>query len=168
MTKNVQPTGSTALALPTELTDKVDLSSWAEALVNKADYRSPDDDYLARKLLVQTLTADTVDAVFAQGNLRKLQEAIPNTPNAGTGPVEIYDLYVTDSDFGEGAKTYMILDTRDLESGFEVTYTTGATQLQAQILALLNLGQWPIKCKITRTERKDKGGRFLFWLMPPD
>lgn len=158
----------TPVPLPDVLVDKLDLSAWAESLINKVDYNDPDPDYLARSLLVQTLMAETVDAVFDQGGMRKLQESVPNTPGASTGPIEIYDLYVTGSDFGEGAKTYMIMSCRDLESGFEVKYTTGATQLQAQILALLKFGQWPIRCKITRTERKDKGGRFLFWLMPPD
>lgn len=154
--------------LPDILDGKINLSSWAESLVNKAPYSDPDPDYLSRMLLVQTLTAETIDDVFAQGNIRKMQEVIPNVPNAGTGPIEIYDLYVTGSDFGEGAPCYMILSVRDLETGFEARYTTGASQLQAQILALINLGVWPIRCKIGRTERKDRGGRFLFWLYPPD
>ena len=157
-----------AAPLPAALEGKLVLSSWAQSLVNHVPYAEPDPDYLSRMLLVQTLTAETPDAVFEQAGLRKLQEAIPNVPGGSTGPVEIYGLYVTGSDFGEGAPCYMILDTRDLETASEVKYTTGATQLQAQILRLVSFGVWPIRCKITRTERKDRGGRFLFWLFPPD
>lgn len=154
--------------LPTQLQGVIVLSSWANALMNHTPYDEPDPDYLSRTLLFQTLTAETADEVLTQGGIRKLQESIPNVPGASTGPVEIFGLYVTGSDFGEGAPCYMILTLRDLETGFESKYTTGATQLQAQILRLISLGVWPIRGKITRTERKDRGGRFLFWLFPPD
>jgi hypothetical protein len=155
-------------AVPDDLYGKLDLSVWANSLINRTPYTEPDPEYLSRMLLTQTLMADDVDAVFAQAGIRKLQEAIPNVPNGGTGPIQIYDLYVTGSDFGEGAPCYMILSVRDLETGMESKYTTGATQLQAQILKLISLGSWPITCQIKRTERKDRGGRFLFWLFPPD
>ncbi len=162
------PIIQSGIALPEVLFGKLDLSVWAESLVNRRPYTEPDPEYLSRMLLVQTLMAEDADAVFAQAGIRKLQESIPNVPSAGTGPIELYDLYVTGSDFGEGAPCYMIMSARDLETGFESKYTTGATQLQAQILRLISLGTWPIRCQIKRTERKDKGGRFLFWLFPPD
>jgi hypothetical protein len=68
----------------------------------------------------------------------------------------------------EGAPCYMILDYISLDTGAKRKTTTGATQLQAQILRLIGFGIWPIRCQIKRTERKDKGGRFLFWLYPVD
>lgn len=157
-----------AAELPDILRGQIDLTMWANSLVNRSKYEEPDPDYLSRLLLTQTLTADTIDAVFQQGNIRKLQQSIPNVPEASTGPIEIRDLYVTGSDFGEGAPCYMILTVTDMETGAEVKYTTGAQQLQAQILRLVSLGMWPIKCKIIRTDRKDRGGRFLFWLAPAD
>ena len=163
-----KPLIAEGVALPDDLYGKLDLSVWAESLVNRRPYTEPDPEYLSRMLLTQTLMASDVDAVFAQAGIRKLQEAIPNVPNGGTGPISIYDLYVTGSDFGEGAPCYMILSVRDLETGVESKYTTGASQLQAQILKLISLGNWPIECQIKRTERKDRGGRFLFWLFPPD
>lgn len=156
------------LELPKQLTDVIDMQGWARSLITRDDYHEPNPDYLSQLLLFQTLTAETQDDVFAQAGIRSLQKSIPNVPGGSTGAVEIYDLYVTDSDFGEGAKCYMILDTRDMDTGFEVKYTTGAQQLQAQILASICLGTWPLKCRITRTDRKDKGGRFMFWLFPPD
>lgn len=165
---NVLALLSMAHPLPAQLEGSFTLTAWAESLINHVPYVEPDPDYLSRTLLIQTLTAETVDDVLTQGGIRKLQESVPNVPGASTGPVEVYDLYVTGSDFGEGAPCYMILSLRDLETGFETKYTTGATQLQAQILRVLSLGIWPIRCKITRTERKDRGGRFLFWLFPPD
>jgi hypothetical protein len=164
----VKPLIAEGVALPDDLYGKLDLSVWAESLINRRPYTEPDPEYLSRMLLTQTLMASDVDAVFEQAGIRKLQEAIPNVPNGGTGPITIYDLYVTGSDFGEGAPCYMILSVRDMETGMESKYTTGASQLQAQILKLISLGNWPIKCQIKRTERKDRGGRFLFWLFPPD
>lgn len=154
--------------LPDVLQGKLVLSDWADALVNHTAYREVDPDYLSRMLLVQTLEAQTPDEVFEQSGIRKLQELIPNAPGLGTGPVEIVDLYVTASDFGEGAPCYMIVDIIDETTGEAVRFSTGATQLQAQIIALLSFGTWPIKCQIKRTERKDRGGRYLFWLFPPE
>lgn len=154
--------------LPEKLQGKIILSDWADALVNHTAYKEVDPDYLSRMLLVQTLTAQTPEEVFEQSGIRKLQELVPNAPGLGTGVVEIADLYVTSSDFGEGAPCYMIVDIVDETTGDAIRFSTGATQLQAQIIALLSFGTWPIRCQIKRTERKDRGGRFLFWLFPPE
>jgi hypothetical protein len=156
------------LKLPKAVTDVIDVQGWARSLITHEVYKEPDPDYLARLLLLQTLSAESLDALFEQGAIAKLQEAIPNVPGAGTGPIEIYDLYVTDSDFGEGAPTYLILSTRHLEHGMEKRYTTGATQIQAQVMLAICKGWWPLKCQISRTDRKDKGDRYMFWLIPPD
>lgn len=156
------------LELPKDVTDVIDVRGWAQSLITKVEYKEPDPDYLQRMLLLQTLSAETLEDVLSQAGIRSLQKSIPDTPGGTTGPIEIYGLYVTDSDFGEGAKTYLILSTRDLETGMEVRYTTGAQQVQAQVLAAICLGVWPLKCRITRTERKDKGGKFMFWVGPPD
>lgn len=154
--------------LPEPLADKMNLSSWAESLANKAPYKEPDPDYLSRMLLVQTLTAATIDEVFAQSSIRKLQELVPNLPGQTTGPGTIIDLYVTGSDFGEGMPCYILVDFLSANTGELTRFSTGASQLQAQILALLSFGRWPIDCEIKRTDRKDRGGRYLFWLSPVD
>lgn len=156
------------IEFPPEVTNIIDIRGWALSLVKGDPYEEPDPDFLSRQLMIQTLSAMTEDEVFSQTGIRSLQKSIPDVPGGSSGPIEIYGLYVTDSDFKEGARTYVILSTRDLETGFEVKYTTGASQIQAQILAALSLGIWPIRCKIVRTERKDKGGKFLFWLAPAD
>ena len=154
--------------LPAELADNLNLSKWAESLVNGAIYTEPDPNYLSRMLIRQTLEATTPEQVFNPNDLDGLQKIIPNVPNAGSGPIEIDGLYVASSAMTEGAPCYMILDFTDLETGVKRKTTTGATQLQAQILRLLGFGIWPIRCQVRRTERKDKGGRFLFWLFPVD
>lgn len=156
------------VALPRDLADVIDLTSWANALINRTKYREPDPDYLARTLLMQTLTADTVEAAFEQGGIRKMQESIPNTPGAGTGPILIYGLYVAKSDEEDGPGSYMILDTRGLADGVEAKYTTGSQGLQAQVLTMIKLGNWPIRCSIGRTDRQDRGGRYMLWMFPPD
>lgn len=165
---NSPDTTSGTVALPDGLADAIDLTSWANALVNRTKYREPDPDYLARTLLMQTLTAETVEAAFEQGGIRKMQESIPNTPGAGTGPIEIYGLYVAKSDEDDGPGSYMILDTRGLADGVEAKYTTGSQGLQAQVLTMIKLGNWPIRCNIARTDRQDRGGRYMLWMFPPD
>lgn len=156
------------VALPETLTEVINFDSWANALINGTKYREPDPEYLSRLLLTQTLTAATIDEVFEQGGIRKLQESVPNVPDASTGPIEIRGIYVARSDQEDGFSCYLILDIVDMETGMEAKYTTGAGQVQAQILRLISLGVWPIRCKISRTNRKDRGGRYLFWVFPAD
>lgn len=156
------------IEFPEEISKVIDMTGWAKALLTGTEYKEPDPDYLQRQLLLQTLSAETPEAVFEQGGIRSLQKSIPDVPGASTGPVEITGLYVTDSDFQEGARTYLLLTCVDLETGFESRYSTGVGQIQAQIMAALGMGIWPIRCRITRTERKDKGGKHMFWLFPPD
>lgn len=164
----VAPLMPGAVQLPEILRDKIILSAWANSLVNRVEYMEPDPDYLSRLLITQTLTATSLEAVFEQNQIRGLQKAIPQVPDAGTGPIEIYDLYVTSSDLNEGAPCYMILSCTHLETGEQTKYTTGSQQLQAQVLAALGHGMWPIRCNIKRLDRKDKGGKFLFWMFPPE
>lgn len=164
----VAPLISSPAALPADLAEHLDLSSWANALINHRPYMEKDEGYLQRLLLMQTLEATTPDQVFSPNDLDGLQKIVGNAPGAGTGPIEINGLYVASSSMSEGAPCYMILDWTSLETGAKRKTTTGATQLQAQILRLIGFGIWPIQCQIKRTERKDKGGRFLFWLFPPD
>lgn len=154
--------------LPEQYRDIISLPAWADSLINRAPYVEPDPDYLSRTLLIQTLTADTIDEVMDQAGVQSLQKAIPDFGGAGTGPVIITDIYVTDSDFGEGAPCYLIITAQHIESGIVKKYSTGAQQLQAQFIRILSLGMWPIRCQITRLDRKDKGGRHLFWLAPVD
>jgi hypothetical protein len=151
-----------------ELRDIIDLQNWANSLINGQEYQDPDPDYLSRALMYQTLTASSAAAILSEGGIRKLQESVTDVPGASTGPIEVDDLYVTGSDFGEGARTYIIFGGTDMELGHRVKYSTGAGQVQAQFLALVNLGVWPIKCQVKRTARKDKGGKHLFWVTTPD
>lgn len=164
----VTPLMSAAARLPSELDGLINLSAWAECLINGKKYNEPDPDYLSRTLLTQTLMAETPEDVFNVNDLDGLQKLIPNGPGLGTGPVEINGLYVAHSSLNDKNATYMIMDITDLETGNITKTTTGAGQLQAQIMRLLGFGIWPIRCQIKRTERKDRGGRYLFWLFPVD
>lgn len=156
------------VAFPEELGGLIDFVGWATSLVNKVKYKEPNPDYLSTLLLMQTLTSDTINDVFTQNQMDGLQKVIPNVPAGSTGPIDIIDLYVTQSDQEDGNPTYMILGIRDLDTGREWRTTTGATQVQAQILTLIALGQWPVRCRIIRLDRKDRGGRYLMWVAPPD
>lgn len=162
----VKPVVTERAPMPAQLEGKIILSAWADSLVNGTKYAEPDPNYLSRLLVMQTLTAESLDQVFEQGGIQGLQKAIPNVPDAGTGPIMITDLYVTGSDLNEGVPCYVILTTTHMETGTIAKYTTGAQQLQAQILAALSFGHWPIPCEIKRTDRKDKSGKYLFWMFP--
>lgn len=164
----VKPLVTERQPLPAALDGKIDLTKWAESLVNQRKYEDPDPNYLSRLLIMQTLTAESPDAVFEQGAIQGLQKAIPNVPDAGTGPIIITDLYVTGSDLNEGVPCYVIITATHAETGEVAKYTTGAQQLQAQLLASLSWGRWPIPCQIKRIDRKDKSGKYLFWMFPPE
>ena len=151
-----------------EVREQIDLSSWANALVNGTSYEEPDPGYISRTLIMGVLMSQTADAVMSAGDIGKLQQVIPDLPGSGTGNIEITDLYVTSSDFGEGMPCYVIVSYVHLEDGTSGKFTTGASYLQAQLLALLNLGTWPIRCQVKRINRKDKGGHYLFQLYPAD
>lgn len=164
----VTPVLQNVAALPEDLDGVINLTSWANALFNGMPYAEPDENYLSRLLIRQTLEATSPEQVFEPNDLDGLQKLIPNVPEAGTGPIEINGLYVARSGMDQGNPCYMILDMTDLETGAVRKTTTGASQLQAQTLRLISLGVWPIRGNIKRTQRKDKGGRFLFWLFPLD
>jgi len=146
----------------------ISMQGWADSLMAGADYVDPDPDYLSRSLMIQTLTATSVTQILSESSVRKLQESVPDVPDGSTGPIEVDDLYVTGSDFGEGAKTYIIFGGTKMETGERFKYSTGATQVQGQFLAMLNVGAWPIKCQVKRTSRKDRGGHYLFRITTPD
>lgn len=156
------------LTFPKELDRVIDMQGWARSLITREDYVEPDPDYLQRIILLQTFMAENMEDIFEKANIRSLQDSVGNAPGASTGPIDIYDLYVTTSDFKEGAKQYMILSTRSLDTGVERKYTTGSQGIQAQVLMSLCMGTWPIRCQIVRLDRKDKGDRYLFWLAPPE
>jgi hypothetical protein len=153
---------------PAVLEKRVDLQRWVDSLVTGAEYRDPDPDYLSRKILANTLTATTLDEVFAENSVKKLQDWIPNAPGAYQGPLEIDEIYVTGSDFGEGLPCYMIFEGTDLTDDTRFVCSTGVSGLQGQFVALINIGEWPIRCIIKRMESKDKGGRHLLRAWPPD
>lgn len=154
--------------LPDVLSGLFDLSSWFTSLTRGTEYVEPNPDYMAQRMLWLTMSAPTADAVMTPHDITGLQDLIPNAPGQGTGNILITDLYVAASDQKDGNKTYILFSYVSEDTGLEVTTTTGATQVQAQLLTMLAHGEWPIRCQIKRTERKDRGDRFLFWVFPAE
>lgn len=154
--------------LPPALEGKIDLLGWLNTLVHGVKYREPDPEYMARAMMIQSLTATTVEQLLDDSGLLKLQEEIDNFAGATSGPIEIVDLYITGSDLSEDEAAYMILTIVDLETRVVGRYSTGAGSLQTKIMGMIALGQWPIRGQIVRTASKDKGGRHLFQLYPID
>jgi hypothetical protein len=153
---------------PAELARIINIENWALSLLRGDPYREPDPEFLSRMLVFQTLTAETIEDIFRQAKIKKLQEMVPDTPGASTGPRELLDLYVAKSDFETGNPCYTILTTMDLELGEEERFHTGATNVQATLLALLDRGVWPIRFQIVRGDNKDKGDRYMFFMTQPD
>lgn len=154
--------------VPAEITAVADMGAWVSAILKGTAYIEPDPEYISRMIAFQTITAETVEQVFASMKVRKLQDMLPNTPGATTGPIEITDLYVAASDFETGNPSYVIITATDLGLGDEYKMTTGATSVQATLIGLLLHGQWPIRCQIKRGDSKDRGGRHLLFVLPPD
>ena len=154
--------------LPDHLEGLFDLRTWFDSLTRGIEYNEPNPDYMSQRMLYLTLTSATPDAVLTPNDITGLQDLVPNVPGGETGNILITDLYVAASDQKDGNKTYILFSFVSDATGLETTTTTGATQVQAQLLTLLAHGQWPIHCNIKRTERKDRGDRFLFWVFPAD
>lgn len=154
--------------VPASVSKIIDVSAWASAILRGTPYEEPDPDFVSRMITFKILTATTIEEALAQAKVRKLQKMIADTPGATTGPIEITDLYVATSDFETGNPSYVIITATDLETGEEWKATTGATNVQAMILAFFIHGIWPIRCQIKRGDSKDKGGRYLLFVLPPD
>lgn len=154
--------------VPAALGAIINMPEWAASIVVGAAYHEPNPDFVSQMLAYQVITADTIEEAFANQGVRQLQKMLPDTPEANTGNIEITDLYVAESDFETGQPTYVIVSVLSLEDGTTYKFTTGATNIQATIFALLRMGTWPIRCKIKRGETKDKGGRFLLFMLPAD
>ena len=155
-------------AVPEALGAIIDLPAWASAIVLGTEYHEPNPDFVSQMLAFQVITSQTIEEAFASQGVKQLQKMLPNVPEATTGNIEITDLYVAESDFESGQPTYVIVTVLSLEDGTSYKFTTGATNIQATIFALLRLGTWPIKCKIKRGETKDKGDRYLLFMLPAD
>lgn len=154
--------------VPEALGAIIDVEAWASAVLRKTPYREPNPDFVSTMIAWQTITAQSVEEVFKSVGIRKIQEMLPNVPGATTGPIEITDLYVATSDFETGNPSYVIITAVSLDDGEEWKATTGATNVQATILGLLVNGMWPIRCQIKRGDSKDKGDRYLLFVLPPD
>ena len=142
--------------------------AWARSIVYREAYKEPNPDFLSQMLALLSITATTPEEAFASAGVRRIQQWVTDKPGETTGPFEITDLYVAESDFETGNPTYVIITGVMLETGEEFKATTGATNIQATLIGLLNNGVWPIRCQIKRGDSKDKGGKYLLFMLPPD
>lgn len=154
--------------VPEALSVIINCEAWASSILRRTPYEEPNPDFVSLMIAWQTVTAETAEDVFSQAGVRQLQKMIPDAPEQTTGPIEITDLYVASSDYETGNPTYVVITATHLETGEELKFTTGATNVQATILGLLRHGMWPIRCQIKRGTSRDRGGRFLLFVVPPD
>lgn len=176
MSKEVQPKSGTVTVrrpmtpaphlvnpqpLPPELDGLFYIREWAKSLLTGDKYNEPNPDYMSQRMLMLTASATTLEELFEENGLTGLQDILPNEPWASTGPILFTELYVAKSDLEEGTPTYMLFSYVSEEDGTETTTSTGATQLQLQVCSMLGMGIWPIRGQIKRTDRKDRGGRYL-------
>lgn len=154
--------------IPPEINAIIDVRGWASALLAKTEYVEPNPDFISTMIAFNVITSETVEDAFSQAGVGQLQKMLANRPGETTGPMEITDLYVASSDFETGNPCYVIVTATLLDTDEEIKFTTGATNVQATILALMRLGMWPIRCQVKRGDTKDKGGRYLLFVLPPD
>lgn len=155
-------------SLPAEYSARVNFEGWARSVVFGEKYREPDPDYLSRLLAAQAIMASSVEELFAERSPLGLQNMIEDTPGAKSPPLELTELYVTSSDMETGAPCYLIATCLNLETGEEVRFTTGALPVQSYLIALLKLGVNPVRFRIVRGDMKDKGGKHLLTVQPPE
>ena len=153
---------------PAHLSSQIDFPLWAASVVGAAKYAEPIEGYISNMLAMQAIMADSIDAVFLANNVKGLQEILPDTPGATTGPHEILDIYVAESSMEKGQSAYVVVEWLDSELGNTGKWTTGATNIQATLIGLLKFGHWPIRCQVKRGDSKDKSGKYLMTMLPPD
>lgn len=154
--------------LPANFNKIINPGAWVNAILYGDTYREPDQDFISRMLAAQSIFADKPEDAFASAGVRRLQKWLPDTPGATTGPMEITDLYVAESDFETGNPTFVLVTCMMLMDGTEEKWSTGATNIQATLIGLLRNGVWPIRCQVKRGDSKDKGGKYLIFMLPPD
>lgn len=154
--------------LPPELVGLFDIRAWVRSLTTGEAYTELDPDFMAKRMMMLTLSATTWDQVMEDAPMDGLQKLIPDVPWASSGNIMITGLYVAKTEQTTGNPTYMFLEWFGKTTGAEVTTTTGATKLQLQFASALALGIWPIEGQIKRTDRQDRGGRHLFSFYPEE
>lgn len=154
--------------IPEGVSTIINMEAWASAIVRGTKYVEPAPGFIERTIALKAITAETVDEVFERAEIRRVQQWIPDTPDATSGPLELIDLYVAPSDFETGNPTFVIMTVISTETGEEFKATTGAMNVQASLIGLLANGVWPIRFQIKRGDVKDKGGRYLLFMLPPD
>jgi hypothetical protein len=164
--RQINPAFINPAPLPEELKGLIDVKGWLASLTTGVEYKEPNPDYMAQRMLMMALTSASVEELLSDPQMDGLQDLIPDAPWQGTGNILITGLYVARSDLTEGQRTYMLLSYFTDKTGEETTTTTGATRLQIQMAGQLAMGVWPIEGQIKRTDRKDRGGRHLFSFYP--
>lgn len=164
--RQINPAFVDPAPLPEELDGLIDIRGWLKSLTTGVEYKEPNPDYMAQRMLMMALTSTSVEELLSDPQMDGLQDLIPDAPWQGTGNILITGLYVAKSDLTEGQRTYMLLSYFTHATGAETTTTTGATRLQIQMAGQLAMGVWPIEGQIKRTDRKDRGGRHLFSFYP--
>ncbi len=154
--------------LPEAFRTVINPAAWVNAILYHDKYVEPDPDFISRMLAAQSIMADTVEEAFSSAGIIKLQEWLIDRPGETTGPLEIIDLYVAASDFEAGTSSFVLVSFLMLETGATGKFSTGATNVQATLIGLLRLGTWPIRCQLKRGDSKDKGGKYLIHMLPPD
>lgn len=154
--------------LPLALDGAFELMSWYRSLAYREPYEEKDPERVARKIMLRTFQAKDAAAVFEHQKPFGLQGLVRNQPGASTGPIDIVDLYVAESEHKTGVPCFMVMEIVSHKTGDVMTTTTGAQEVQAQILSLIALGVWPIPCEIKRIDAQDRGGRYMFRVFPLD
>lgn len=155
-------------AWPEHLSSQINFPEWVSAVALGTDYKEPIPGYISKMLAIEAILAPTPEQVYKASGVKGLQEILADAPGATTGPHEIIDLYVAESDIETGYSCFVIVEWFDLEMGTREKWTTSATNIMSTLIGLLKFGQWPIRCQIKRGDSKDKSGKHLLLMLPPD
>lgn len=154
--------------LPQALEGALELRDWYYSLARGDAYTDKDPNAVMRKILLQTANAKRPEDLFERSKAVGLQSLVPNEPGRGTGPINIDGLHVSETQLKGGVPCFMVLNITSRRTGETLVTSTGAQELQMQVLGFLTFGIWPIECQIKRMDVKDKGGRYMFRLFPLD
>lgn len=153
-------------ALPAEYNGVIDWPGWVSAIAFKTKYVEPNPDHISQMLAIRAMMAGTAEEVFAEGGILHAQDMVEDKPSAETDPFKMTSLYVAASNFETGNPCYVIMEGTWLTTGENFRCGTGATNIQATLIGLINNGATEFILKFKRGLSKDRGGRYLLFLMP--
>lgn len=153
--------------MPLGVSNTVDVNAMAASLIQGVPYKALEEGFVARLLALQTLGATTLEEILSNAGVTHLNDWLPNVPDAKSTVHEIYDFVVDQSDYSSGCPCYVVMSVIDMETGADFKMSTGALQVQIQLLRAVAAGTFPMPVRFCRASNQGQGDSYPLMLGMP-